>query len=384
MNHRFFLSIFPLIFIFACSIEDPDTDPPDPKGEEPDPVEQQDTQPPSVPEELRVSEKSFESLTLTWKASTDNDKVAKYQVFLDASKVAEVTTATSILSGLSPGNSYSLSVAAIDASGNSSERSSELRADTPIDTEAPGVPEDLSVTATTETTVTITWTASTDNAEVLEYAIFLNGELYATAVNPELTLENLQQGEAYSVKILSRDIYGNNSPLSESLDFTLETTGEEPPENSRTLIFISEYIEGSSNNKALELANVSETEIDLSAYSFKKISNENEDWSDEKKLEGKLPAGEVFVLAHSKADPLILQQSDFHMGGGFLDFNGNDPVGLFKDGELIDMIGTPGGEYFAQDVTMRRKASVQTPSATFKPEEWEILEKDVFDGIGKL
>lgn len=377
------LSAFPLILLFACSIEDPDTDP-DPKGEDPDPVEEKDTQPPSIPEELTVSEKSFESLSLNWKASTDNDRVAKYLVFLNASKVAEVTATTSTLSGLSPGNSYSFSVAAVDASGNSSERSIELKTETSIDTEAPSVPENLSVTAITQTSVTITWNASTDNAGVLEYAIFLNGELYGTAVNTELTINDLESGKDYSVKILTRDIYGNNSPLSAAVEFSTESSEETPPDNTSVLLFLSEYIEGSSYNKALEIANTSGSEIDLSLYSLKKISNENVEWSDEKKLEGKLAGGEVFVLAHSKANPAILEQADMQIGGGILDFNGNDPVGLFKEGELIDIIGVPGGEDFAKDVTLRRKASVNAPSMTYKPEEWEVLDTDNFEGIGEL
>lgn len=384
MNRRILLSIFPLILLFSCSIEDPDTDPPDPKGEEPDPVEEKDTQPPSVPEELTVSERSFESLTLNWKASSDNDKVAKYLVFLDGSQIAEVTTTTSTFSGLSPGNSYFLSVAAVDASGNSSERSSELEADTPIDNEAPSVPDNLFVTATTQNSVTITWAASTDNAGVLEYAVFLDGELYSTAANTELTIDNLEQGKEYSIKILSRDIYGNNSPLSEALVFSTEPDEETPPQNSSATLFISEYIEGSSYNKALEIANTSGAEVDLSIYSLKKISNQNEEWSDEKKLEGTLANGEVFVLSHSKADPVLLEEADIQMGGGILDFNGNDPVGLFKEGELIDMIGIRGGEEFAKDVTLRRKSSGNAPSANYKPEDWEILEMDNFEGLGKL
>lgn len=384
MNRYFLFLVIPLTFLFSCSTEEPDTDPVVPREEEPDPIAEKDTEPPTVPGELVVSEKTFESLTLTWKASSDNDKVAKYHVYIDESKSTEVTETRVVLNNLSPGNSYSLSVAAVDPSGNASERSQELKAETPIDTEAPSVPGNLSVSATTQTTVTITWSASTDNAGVLEYAIFVNGDLYGTAVGTQLTIEDLEQGKSYSIKILSRDIYGNNSPLSEALEISTETEEEPPTEDSDALLILSEYIEGSSDNKALEIANLSEGEIDLSDYSLKKISNQNENWGDEKKLEGRLAGGEVFVLAHSKADPLILQEADLQMGGGIIDFNGNDPIGLFKNGELIDVIGYPGGEDFARDVTLRRKTSVTSPTSNFDPEEWEVLEKDNFEGLGKL
>jgi len=383
MYRRIFYSFIPLIFIFACSTEDPDTGPID-KEPEPEPVEEKDNEPPTVPDELSISEKSFESLTLSWRASSDNDKVAKYYVFIDASKVDEVTSTTATLSGLSPGNSYALSVAAVDASGNISPRSNELKTETAIDTESPSVPDDLSVTNITETSVTITWQPSSDNAGVYEYAVFINGELYGTAVNTELTLQDLEPGKDYSIKILSKDIYGNNSPLSEALNFTTNTPEENPPGGGNVLLMLSEYVEGSSDNKALEMVNISSEEIDLTGYSLKKISNQNQNWSDEKKLEGILSSGDVFVVAHSKADPMILQYADIQMGGGIIDFNGNDPIGLFKDGVLIDIIGFTGGEDFAKDVTLRRKTSVNSPASTFDPEEWEILDKDNFEGLGKF
>src|SRR5262249_18353851 len=51
----------------------------------------------------------------------------------------------------------------------------------PIDTQAPSVPTGLRVTTTSSTSVTLGWTASTDNVGVMAYQIFRGGTLVATS-----------------------------------------------------------------------------------------------------------------------------------------------------------------------------------------------------------
>ena len=80
--------------------------------------------------------------------------------------------------------------------------------------------------------------------------------------------------------------------------------------------------------------------------------------------------------------------ADAIVNNDVINFNGNDPVGLFKNGELIDLFGasseTPGQAVadFAKDKTFRRKATVKAPSTVFNAEEWEVLAKDDVSGLG--
>ncbi len=378
------LSILPLIFLYACSIEDPETEPQEPKTEEPPPEDEKDTEPPSIPQELSITESTFESLSLSWKASSDNDKVAKYLVYVNASQVDEVTTTTFNYSGLDPGTSYAFSVAAVDASGNTSDKSQVLNATTEEDSEAPSVPQGLTLTEVTRTSASFAWENSSDNAGIQDYDIFLNGEFLTTVTATGFTAGELSEGTDYSITVRARDIYGNTSEESTALEFTTEAAETTPPETGSGMLFLSEYVEGSSYNKALEIANLSGGVVDLGSYSLTKISNENTEWGDEKKLEGSLNHGETFVLAHSRAIPSILEQADLQMGGGIIDFNGNDAIGLFKDGELVDILGKPGGEVFAKDVTLRRKTTASAPNTTYNPEDWEVYGTDTADGLGKL
>ena len=66
-------------------------------------------------------------------------------------------------------------------------------------------------------------------------------------------------------------------------------------------------------------------------------------------------------------------------------FNGNDAIGLFKNGVLIDIIGTFNGgtANFAADQTIRRKATVTSPSTTFnKTTQWDAYTLDTCNNLG--
>ena len=89
-----------------------------------------DTEPPTVPEGLTVAGKTMNAITITWKPSTDNEKVAGYVIFVNGSVRTTCTGTTFRLQGLAPGTSYALSVAAFDAHSNKSQASGEIRVKT--------------------------------------------------------------------------------------------------------------------------------------------------------------------------------------------------------------------------------------------------------------
>ena len=162
---------------------------------------------------------------------------------------------------------------------------------------------------------------------------------------------------------------------------------EIPPDNNfSTEIFFSEYLEGSSFNKALEIINLTGENIDLEAetYSIKKQSNAAGDWMGEVFLKGNLAHNSTFVIANESANiSEITAKSNQLKTGAPLDFNGNDPIGLFKAGELIDLIGIPNNsDDFAKDQTLRRKHSISEPSLEYNFEEWEVFEMNTVDGLG--
>jgi len=92
----------------------------------------------------------------------------------------------------------------------------------------------------------------------------------------------------------------------------------------------------------------------------------------------------VFVIANSSANSSIRNQADVTTGSGIITFNGNDPVGLFKNNVLIDIIGNfnGGSSNFAQNVTLRRKASVTSPNTNYTESEWDELPSDTSSNLG--
>ncbi|MDP8201080.1 MAG: lamin tail domain-containing protein [Candidatus Tenebribacter burtonii] len=150
-------------------------------------------------------------------------------------------------------------------------------------------------------------------------------------------------------------------------------------------LIISEYIEGSSYNKAIEIYNGTGAAVDLSAYSLEKDVNGDEEWAFTYNFSGTLAHKDVFVLANSSADPAILGVADA-TDNGVINFNGDDQVRLLKYGVEIDRIGIPGDVSFGENVTYVRKPTVTSPqSGPQDPRsngEWDGYPIDTFSYLG--
>ena len=90
-----------------------------------------------------------------------------------------------------------------------------LRSIVAPDTTPPAVPTGLTATATSSTSVTLTWTASSDNVGVTEYLVYRNGSLLAARPSGTTFVDTgLTAGTSYSYRVLARDAAGNSSALS--------------------------------------------------------------------------------------------------------------------------------------------------------------------------
>ncbi len=104
-----------------------------------------------------------------------------------------------------------------------------------------------------------------------------------------------------------------------------------------TELFFSEYVEGSSNNKALEIYNGTGAAIDLATggYNVQMFFNGSATAGLTINLTGTVAAGDVYVLAQSAANAAILAQADQTNGSGW--FNGDDAVVLRKGTTVVDV-----------------------------------------------
>ncbi len=160
-------------------------------------------------------------------------------------------------------------------------------------------------------------------------------------------------------------------------------------------VFISEYIEGGSFNKAIEIFNGTGTSVDLTEFTLELYSNGSATVSSTVTLTGSLDDGETYILANASAIPAILAVTDL-VSSSVINFNGDDAVVLKHSGTIIDSIGQvgvdPGTAWEANGVstlnqTLRRKIGISTgdndPSNAFDPSvEWDNFAQDTVDGLG--
>jgi PKD repeat protein len=139
-----------------------------------------DTTPPTAPGSLVATPSSSTAVNLSWTASTDNVGVTGYRVerctgasCTGFTQIATPAGTTYSDSGRTASTTYRYRVRAVDAAGNLGAYSPIATVATPAtaDTSPPTAPTGLTVAGSTSTTVSLGWTASTDNVGVTGYRV---------------------------------------------------------------------------------------------------------------------------------------------------------------------------------------------------------------------
>lgn len=181
-----------------------------------------DTTAPSIPNELLASSITTSSFTLSWKTSTDAIGVAGYKIYLNDSLLTTTTKTNFAITDLNVAGNYIVSILAYDAAGNESAKSALLSVTTLMqaDTTAPNAPTGLSAPVISGNSVTLTWTASTDDSGVTTYTVFQNGEAIGTTTLTTYEIKMLESSTTYEYTVKANDAAGNNSQSSGTLTIT--------------------------------------------------------------------------------------------------------------------------------------------------------------------
>ncbi|MDC0105980.1 lamin tail domain-containing protein, partial [Bacteroidia bacterium] len=160
-----------------------------------------------------------------------------------------------------------------------------------------------------------------------------------------------------------------------------------------TELFISEYAEGSSNNKYLEVFNPTDASVDLSDYALIRNNNGGTTSPDTFFFNGTLDAKDVYVIANASADSIILSYAD--TTGTATYYNGDDALSLLKisTSTLVDNIGVLGvdpgsgwavGTGFTNEHTLVRKSSVDAGQTDWAlgAAEWDVYAQNTWDYAG--
>jgi uncharacterized repeat protein (TIGR02543 family) len=184
--------------------------------------QQTDSTPPSAPSNLRSTNVTSTSASLAWNASSDDTGVVVYHVYSNGQIVANPTGTSATVTGLSPSTSYTFTVTAQDATGNLSNQSSTLTVITPVgtDTVPPSAPSNLVASNVTDSSVTLSWGASSDNVGVASYTVLNGGAVAATLSGLSVSITGLSAGVTYTFSVVAKDAAGNTSSSSNSVQVT--------------------------------------------------------------------------------------------------------------------------------------------------------------------
>lgn len=192
-----------------------------------------------------------------------------------------------------------------------------------------------------------------------------------------------------------------------------------------TDIFISEYVEGTYNNKAIELYNPTSSPISLTGYELRRYSNGGTTTPSDKilALGGTIPAKSTYVIVIDRRDPnatgndvpvwdCLQALADTFMCDNYnvnnvMNFNGNDVMALVNGSSVVDFFGVlgqdpSGGAWpdsnatdgLTADHTLIRRRSIQggvtvpvaiatNSSADFNPRiEWHDAGRNRFRNLG--
>ena len=185
-----------------------------------------DTQAPTTPTGVSLATRTATSISITWTASTDNVGIAGYSLYLAGSQVGTATSTAYTFTGLSCGANYTLGVDAYDAAGNHSAQAVTAIATSACpDTTPPSTPTGLATSGITQTSITLSWTASTDNVGVAGYGVYKNGTLAASPAGTSYTLTGLTCGTSHNLAVDAFDAAGNHSAQAGVLASTAACSG---------------------------------------------------------------------------------------------------------------------------------------------------------------
>lgn len=342
----------------------------------------------AVPSNFAAGTITHTTIDLSWTAVPNASSYTIEYTAGSTQTKSGITGTSTQLTGLTPSTAYSITIQAI---GNGTTYCSSAKSGA------------INVSTTAIPTYTLTWNN--------------NGSTSTTTVNQGSAIGTLPATPASCSSTYSTFVgwytaaSGSESSPSASPLGTQVTAATVPTANTTyyavfadavssnaTDLFISEYIEGSGNNKAIEIYNGTGASVDLSNYTVYLYSNGATDATQTLALTGTLANNDVYVIANASANATILGLAD--ATDAVTNYNGDDAIALYNTSTSshVDIFGRIGedpgtawtsGSHSTVDKTLVRKSTVSggvttNPSSGFPTlaTEWDVYNQDYVDKIG--
>lgn len=267
---------------------------------------------PTTPTNLSSSGVTTTSINLSWTASSDSEGVTAYDIYQGGNLLVGTTASTNYtITGLKANNFYSFSVKARDAAGNISSAAIPLVCET-LDAIPPTTPN-LTASEISDTSVNLSWTASTDNKKVTGYDLYMNDYFLKTLNALEFKITTLAPNTNYTFYIKAKDAAGNSSASSNVL--TLKTNPAYCVSKGYSQIF-DEYI------ARVQIGTI-DKKSNVSAISY----------TDATDIATELKKGETYSITVTPKE-WISGQTQFGLRyAAWIDYNGD--MDFYDSGEMI-------------------------------------------------
>lgn len=252
------------------------------------------------------------------------------------------------------------------------------------DAAVPQAPTNLNVAKNSAYFVTLNWNASPDS-DVIGYKIYQNGVLVANTKNISIDIDHLQPSTTYQFTVKAYD----NGYLESSESNLISVTTLANDVFAKDLM-ITKYIEGTSNNKAIEITNKTGHPVNLNKYrlSIQFYSGSNYYFPAPFELEGTVQNNETFVILNPNAQLSCItnDQARFVTAAPQMTFSGSQYLELRYNSETVDAMGTKdmSNSSTLGNISLYRSASVQQPTATFDLSEWQSHASNYCENLGSL
>ncbi len=182
---------------------------------------------PTIPSNVQLSILASGAVGITWNLSTDLSGIDAYIIYRNDVKQQVVSGNSFVDKGFSPNNTYIYKVQAIDKANNLSSLSEGVKYQAPADISPPTAPL-LNLTSSSETKVSIGWTASEDNYGVAVYEVYRDGIKVAESKDLVFSESGLAPKQSVKYSIRSVDVAGNRSLFSNEI-IAVTPEDKEPP-----------------------------------------------------------------------------------------------------------------------------------------------------------